>query len=100
MNHFSKKYIKGIAGAGMSKSGGGGGRSSNPPPPPPPTLKPPKLGDLQSLSSYDYAESIDLISDGEIDGLVGANGEYVDNLGIFESIYLDDVVIRLPVTSI
>jgi hypothetical protein len=99
MNHFSKKYIKGIAGAGMSKSGGGGGRSSNPPPPPPPTLKPPKLGDLQSLSSYDYAESIDLISDGEIDGLVGANGEYVDNLGIFESIYLDDVVIRLPVTS-
>lgn len=90
MSHFSKKYINGIVGAG-----GGGG--SSPPPPAPPTLKPPKLGDLQALSSYDYSESIDLISDGEIDGLVNVQGKYVDNIGLFESIYLEDVVIRQPV---
>jgi len=97
MNHFSQKYIKGIAGAGRKKSGGGGG---NPPPPPqPPTLKPPQLGDLQAISSYDYVENIDLISDGEIDGLVSINGEYIDNIRLFEGIYLEDVVVRQPAGS-
>ena len=91
MSHFSQKYIKGIAGAG--------GGSSSPPPPQPPTFKPPKLGDLQAISSYDYVENIDLISDGEIDGFVGQNGEYVDNIRLFESIYLEDVVVRQPVDS-
>jgi hypothetical protein len=94
MNHFSKKYIKGIVGAFGKKKGGGA-----PPPPPPPTLKPPKLGDLQAISSYDYVENIDLISDGEIDGLVSVNGEYVDNIRLFEGIYLQDVVIRQPIGS-
>lgn len=96
MNHFSKKYIKGIAGAGRKKGGGGG---NPPPPPPPPTLKPPQLGDLQAISSYDYVESIDLISDGEIDGLVSVNGEYIDNIRLFEGIYLEDVVVRQAVGS-
>lgn len=91
MNHFSKKYIKGIVGAG------GGGDA--PAAPPPPTFKPPKLGDLQAISSYDYVENIDLISDGEIDGLVGQNGEYIDNIRLFEGIYLDDVVVRQSVGS-
>jgi len=91
MSHFSKKNIKGIIGAG------GGGGSSSPPPPAPPTLTPPRLGDLQAISSYDYSESVDLISDGEIDGFVNPNGKYVENLGLFESIYLEDVVIRQPV---
>jgi hypothetical protein len=90
MSHFSKKYIKGIIGAGSS-------RSSSPSLPSPPTLKPPKLGDLQALSSYDYSESIDLISDGEIDGLVNSHGRYVDNIGLFESIYLEDIVVRQPI---
>lgn len=92
MTHFSQKNIKGINGAG-----GGGG--SSPAPPPPPTLKPPKLGDLQAISSYDYSESIDLISDGEIDGLVGPNGGYVDNVRLFEGIYLEDIAIRQSVGS-
>jgi len=90
MSHFSKKNIKGIIGAG-----GGGG--SSPAPPAPPTLTPPKLGDLQAISSYDYSESVDLISDGEIDGFVNPNGKYVENIGLFESVYLEDVVIRQPV---
>ena len=88
--HFSKKNIKGINGAG-------GGDS--PAPPPPPTLRPPKLGDLQAISSYDYSESIDLISDGEIDGFVNANGEYVENVRLFESLYLEDVVVRQPIND-
>jgi hypothetical protein len=92
MSHFSKKYIKGIVGGG----GGGGGA---PPPPPPPTFKPPRLGDLQAISSYDYVENIDLISDGEIDGLVSPNGEYIDNIRLFEGIYLQDVVVRQTVDS-
>ena len=92
MSHFSKKYIKGIVGGG----GGGGGA---PPPPPPPTFKPPRLGDLQAISSYDYVENIDLISDGEIDGLVSPNGEYIDNIRLFEGIYLEDVVVRQAVDS-
>ena len=91
MSHFSKKYIKGIVGAG--------GGPDAPPPPTPPTFKPPKLGDLQAVSSYDYVENIDLISDGEIDGLVGQNGEYVDNIRLFEGIYLEDIVIRQSVDS-
>jgi hypothetical protein len=91
MSHFSQKYIKGIVGAG--------GGPDTPPPPTPPTFKPPKLGDLQAISSYDYVENIDLISDGEIDGFVGQNGEYVDNIRLFESIYLEDVVVRQPIDN-
>lgn len=89
MRHFFSKNINGIQGAG-----GGGG---SPPPPSPPTFKPPKLGDLQAITSYDYSESIDLISDGEIDGIVSPNGEYVNGIRLFEGIYLDDTVIRQPV---
>jgi len=91
MSHFSKKYIKGIVGAG--------GGNDSPPAPQPPTFKPPKLGDLQAISSYDYVENIDLISDGEIDGFVNQNGEYVDNIRLFESIYLEDVAVRQPIDS-
>ena len=72
----------------------GAGGPKKPDPPPPPVLKPPKLGDLQAISSYEYAESIDLISDGVIDGFVNQRGEYVSDLQIFESVYLNDVPIR------
>ncbi len=84
MKHFFTKNFK-FFGAGGSKK---------PDPPPPPVLKPPKLGDLQAISSYEYAESIDLISDGVIDGFVNQRGEYVSDLQIFESVYLNDVPIR------
>jgi hypothetical protein len=84
MQHFFKKNFQ-IFGAGGPKK---------PDAPPPPVLKPPKLGDLQAISSYEYVENIDLISDGVIDGFVSQNGEYVDDLRIFESVYLQDVPIR------
>lgn len=85
MSHFSIRYSSNLAGAGGPKK---------PDPPPPPTLKPPKLGDLQAISSYEYVESIDLISDGVIDGLVNQRGEYVEDVGIFEAIYLEDAPIK------
>jgi hypothetical protein len=84
MKHFFTKNFK-FFGAGGPKK---------PDPPPPPVLKPPKLGDLQAISSYEYTESIDLISDGVIDGFVNQRGEYVSDLQIFESVYLNDVPIR------
>lgn len=85
MNHFTKKYFQGIAGAGKPKK---------PDPPPPPVLNPPKLGDLQAISTFEYVESIDLISDGSIDGLISQNGTYLEDNRIFESIYLNDVPIK------
>jgi hypothetical protein len=85
MKHFFTKNFKFL---------GAGGGPQKPDPPPPPVLKPPKLGDLQAVSSYEYTESIDLISDGVIDGFVNQRGEYVSDLQIFESVYLNDVPIR------
>ena len=85
MNHFNKKNFSFIKGAGGPKP---------PKPPPPPTLKPPVMGDLQAISSYEYVENVDLISDGSIDGLVNQRGEYVNDAGIFEAIYLEDVPVK------
>lgn len=86
MNHFNKKNFGVIKGAG--------GKQRPPAPPPPPTLKPPVMGDLQAISSYEYIENVDLISDGSIDGLVNQRGEYIYDNGIFEAIYLEDVPIK------
>lgn len=88
MNHFVEKYFNKIAGAGGKK------KPDPPDPPPPPSLKPPILGDLQAIASFDYVESLDLISDGPIDGFVSPDGRYVEDAGIFESIYLNDAQIK------
>ena len=88
MNHFVQKNFSFLKGAGGPKK---------PEAPPPPTLKPPVMGDLQAISSYEYVESVDLISDGSIDGLVNQRGEYVNDGGIFEGIYLEDAPIRQSV---
>ena len=90
MNHFVRKNLSAL---------GGGGGPKPPKPPPPPFLKPPKLGDLQAISAYEYTESIDLISDGAIDGLVNPNGEYLDDIRLFEGIYVNDVAIRQPIEA-
>ena len=60
MSHILKK--KAIA--------GGGKRQEQKPP----VYKPPAMGDLQYGASYSYAETLDLISDGPIEGLVNQNG--------------------------
>lgn len=86
MNHYLKKNYSKIFGAGGSKDKGD--------PPPPAVLQPPKLGNLQAITSYSYSESIDLITDGPIEGLVNQNGQYIDGHRIFEGIYIDDMPIK------
>ena len=83
MEHFVKRNFNGVFGAGGPKK---------PDPPAPPVLRPPQLGDLQAISSYEYVESIDLISDGMIDGWVNQRGEYVEDLKLIHTqiIFWDD----------
>lgn len=85
MNHYLIKQS--IQGAGRPKI-------PAPEPPPPAELQPPKLGKMQSLASYSYAETIDLVSDGPIEGLVNQNGQYVQGHRIFEAIYFDEVPVK------
>ena len=63
MNHILKKI--GIAGGGKSQKAK------------PPIYKPPIMGELQYGASYSYAETLDLISDGPIEGLVNSHGQVV-----------------------
>ena len=70
---------------------GGGGKSKKKPKPP--IYKPPVMGELQYGSSYSYAETLDLISDGPIEGIVNANGKIVDGLEMLQGIYLDDTAV-------
>jgi len=90
MNHFIRKNLGSLGGAGGPKK---------PKEPPPPYLKPPRLGDLQAISSYEYTETVDLISDGTIDGLVSPKGEYLEDIRLFEGIYVNDVAVRQPIDS-
>lgn len=88
MHHYLKKNIENIQGAGFGGKKGGGGS------PPPAELQPPKLGKLQTLSSYSYAEIIDLVGDGPLEGLVNKNGQYIQGNRIFEGIYFDNTPIK------
>lgn len=82
MKHINKKLS--IRGAGLFSK----------PKPKPAILHPPKLGGFKSLSSYNVAEIIDLISDGPIEGLVNQRGEPLNDGDIFKGIYLDNTPIQ------
>ena len=82
MKHLLKKLS--IAGAG--------GKGEKPKPP---VLKPPVMGELQYGASHSYAETLDLLSDGPIEGLVNAHGELVDGLNILQGIYLDNTPVAV-----
>ena len=77
MKHILKKIS--IAGAGR------GGNQ-----PKPPVYKPPILGELQYGASHSFAETIDLISDGPIEGIVDPDGRVLDGIRLLQGIYLDD----------
>ncbi len=81
MSHILKKLQ--VAGARKKKK------------PKPPIYKPPAMGELQYGASYSYAETLDLISDGPIEGLVGPLGERLEGLSILKGIYLDDTPIAI-----
>jgi len=77
MKHILKKIS--IAGAGR------GGND-----PKPPVYKPPVLGELQYGASHSFAETIDLISDGPIEGIVDPDGRVLDGMRLLQGIYFDD----------
>ena len=82
MNHLLKK--KAIAGGGKKQEQK------------PPIYKPPAMGDLQYGASFSYAETLDLISDGPIEGLVNQNGTVVGNgLKMLQGIYLNDTPVAV-----
>lgn len=81
MKHLLKK---------LSIAGGGGSKK-----PKPPIFKPPVMGELQYGASFSYAETLDLISDGPIEGLVNTKGKIVDGLKMLQGIYLDDTAVAI-----
>ena len=94
MKHFLNKKNK-IMGAGwLSKMF----KKPEPPKPLPPdiivaTLKPPKLGNVKVMASYDFLEVLELISDGPIEGLVNKNGATLSQLSLFQGVYLDGTAV-------
>ena len=89
MSHILKKQA--IAGGGFF-SNLFGGKSKKPKPP---VYNPPFLGEMQYGASYSYAETLDLISDGPIEGLVNRHGRVVDGLEMLQGIYLDDTPVAV-----
>ena len=86
MKHLLKKLS--IAGAGSK-----GGK------PKPPILMPPVMGELQYGASHSYAETIDLLSDGPIEGIVNAHGELLNGLNMLQGIYLDNTPVAVTSKS-
>ena len=86
MKHLLKKLSIAGAGKGSKK-------------PKPPVYKPPVMGELQYGASFSYAETLDLISDGPIEGIVNANGKIVDGLEMLQGIYLDDTAVAVTTES-
>ena len=86
MKHLLKKLSIAGAGKGSKK-------------PKPPIYKPPVMGELQYGASFSYAETLDLISDGPIEGIVNANGKIVDGLEMLQGIYLDDTAVAVTTES-
>jgi len=92
MKHFLNKKNK-IMGAGWNPFS-----KPKPPKPKPPdvivaTLKPPKLGNVKVMASYDFLEVLELISDGPIEGLVNKNGATLRQLSLFQGVYLDGTAV-------
>ena len=81
MKHFEIKNT--LAGAK-----GGGSK------PKPATLNPPKLGDYSIAASFSYSETVDLISDGPIEGLSNSNGYVLNPESYLQGVYLNDVPVE------
>lgn len=60
----------------------------------PNVLAPTELGQLETITSFSYAEVIDLISDGPIEGLVNLNSTVVNDDNIFEGMYFNEKPIK------
>ena len=85
MNHLSRK--KRLYGAGKK------------PKVKPAVLSPPKIGDFQFGSSFSYIETLDLISDGPIEGLVDTKGNLLNESELSRGVYLDGTPVSISVES-
>ena len=89
MKHLNRKFTY----AGSKKGGG------KPPPPKPPVLKPPRVGSYKLGASYQFAESVDLLCQGPIDGLCNRFGSRLDNSQLLQGIYLNGTPIEQSVST-
>ena len=62
--------------------------------PKPPTLNPPKIGDYSIAASFSYSETVDLISDGPIEGLSNSNGYVLTPASYLQGVYLNDIPVE------
>ena len=65
----------------------------------PPVYLPPKLGQHQYGASHSYAETIDLLTDGPIEGIVNQNGLLCDGSNILQGIYFNDTPVAVTDNS-
>jgi hypothetical protein len=86
------KNIPGSEDTAGGGGGGGGGGSG-------PVLRPPKLGQMSYGASYSFLETLDLISDGPIKGLVNQRGEVVNGLEMLQGVYLNNTPISPTLKS-
>ena len=70
----------------------GGGRGSRPQPP---VYRPPILGEMQYGASHSFAETVDLISDGPIEGIVDRDGRVLKGIRLLQGVYLDDTPVAV-----
>lgn len=82
MNHLSRKNK--LHGAGSKQ-----------PDVKPAILNPPKIGDFQFGSSFSFLETLDLISDGPIEGLVDTQGSLLPKNYISRGVYLDNTAVSI-----
>jgi len=82
MNHLSRKNK--LHGAGSKQ-----------PDVKPAVLNPPKIGDFQFGSSFSFLETLDLISDGPIEGLVDTQGSLLPKNYISRGVYLDNTAVSI-----
>lgn len=86
MNHLSRK--KKLYGAGKKK-----------PKVKPAVLSPPKIGNFQFGASFSYIETLDLISDGPIAGLVDNKGDLLFEKEQSRGVYLDGTPVSVAVET-
>lgn len=85
MNHLSRK--KRLYGAGKK------------PEVKPAVLSPPKIGDFQFGASFSFIETLDLVSDGPIEGLVDSKGNLLKDENISRGVYLDATPISIAIDN-
>jgi hypothetical protein len=85
MNHLSRK--KKLYGAGKK------------PKVKPAVLLPPKIGDFQFGASFSYVETLDLISDGPIEGLVDSKGSLLRANELSRGIYMDGTPVSVGIDT-